>query len=62
MQLSGTVPALSDNTKKTIRRQITLRSAVGNQRGGAVGGAIRRHAGSLSANRQRARDRAKGRG
>lgn len=60
MQISGTFPALSDNTRKTVRRQIKLQSPIANQKGSAVGGSIRRHAGSTAANRQKARNRARG--
>jgi hypothetical protein len=58
MQVSGTFPQLSDNQKKQIRKQVSTRSAAGMQRGSVIGGAARRHAGSIAGNRARARQRA----
>ncbi len=61
MQVSGTLPALSDNARKQIRQQVKLRSVTGMQHGGAVGGSLRKHTGTLAGNRERARERARGR-
>lgn len=60
MQLSGTFPQLSDNAKKTIRKQITLRSAAGMQQGGVLGPAKQPHTRSTAGNRAKARSRARG--
>lgn len=60
MQVSGTFPELSDSARKQIRKQVTLRSAAGMQKSGMVGPKARKHAGSLAANRQKARQRAHG--
>jgi hypothetical protein len=58
MQVSGSFPQLSDNSKKQIRKQASTRSAAGMQKGGAVGGSKRLHTGTTAGNRARARQRA----
>lgn len=58
MQVSGTCPPLSDNTKKTIKKPVSTRSATALQRGGALTREKPRHAGSLAGNRDRAHKRA----
>jgi hypothetical protein len=62
MQLSGTFPQLSDGSKKSIRQQIKLQSAAGKQKGGVIGGGVRKHTGTTAGNRDRARARARGKG
>lgn len=58
--MSGSFPQLSDNSRKTLRKQIVLEGTAAKQKGGAVGGSVRKHAGSMDGNRQRAHRRARG--